>query len=201
MKMQLKVIKADGSLEAYLHTKVIGTIMKALGSGEGDITTAQHLAEVVTYFLYYNKKFEEVSSSEIFSIIKATLTASDYENAAVALSEHQFSRKLKRGRIEVVYVDIHELSDAELLCGDDEGDDEGDGEFAAKSRWDKSRIVAGLIETCDVAPQTARTIASMVEEKVLNMGITSLPVSLIKQLVWNDAALVLRAERQLQMVW
>jgi len=58
-----------------------------------------------------------------------------------------------------------------------------------------------LIETCDVRPQTARTIASMVEEKVLNMGITSVPVSLIKQLVWNDAALVLRAERQLQMVW
>ena len=199
MEMQLKVIKADGSLEAYLHTKVIGTIMKALGSGEGDITTAQRLAEVVTYFLYHNKKFVEISSSEIFSIIEATLSASDYENAAVALSEHHFTRKLKRGRIEVVSVDIHELSDAELLCS--EGDGDGEGDFAAKSRWDKSRIVAGLIETCNICPQTARTIASMVEEKVLNMGITSVPVSLINQLVWNDAALVLRAERQLQMVW
>ncbi len=193
MEMRLKVIKTYGGLEAYLHTKVIGTIMKALGSGEGDIATAQRLAEVVTYFLYHNKKFEEVSSSEIFSIIKATLTASDYENAAVALSEYNFTRILKRGRIEVVYVDIHELSDAELLCSD--------GDFAAKSRWDKSQIAADLIETCDIGPQTARTIASMVEEKVLNMGITSVPVSLIKQLVWNDAALVLRAERQLQMVW
>ena len=201
MEMQIKVIKADGSVEAYLHTKVIGTIMKALGSGEGDITTAQRLAEVVTYFLYYNKKSEEVSISEIFSIIKATLSASDYENAAVALSEHHFTRKLKRGRIEVVYVDIHELSDAELLCSEGDGGGDGEGDFAAKSRWDKSRIVADLIETYDMCPQTARTIASMVEEKVLNMGITSVPVSLLKQLVWNDAAMVLRAERQLQMVW
>ena len=192
MEMQLKVIKADGGVEAYLHTKVIGTICKAFGSDGGDISTAERLAEVVTYFLYHNKKFEEVSSNEIFSIIKATLTTSDYEDAAIALNEHRFIRKMKRNRIEVAAVDLHDLSDAELLCAD--------SEFIAKNRWNKSRITEGLIEKCDVAPQTARTIASMVEEKVFNMGITCVPVSLIEQLVWNDAALVLRAERQLRTV-
>jgi len=29
--MQIKVIKADGAAEEYLHTKVIGTINNALG--------------------------------------------------------------------------------------------------------------------------------------------------------------------------
>jgi hypothetical protein len=41
-------------------------------------------------------------------------------------------------------------------------------------------------------------IASMVEEKIFNIGITLVPASLIKQLVLGDAAAVLRAQRQLQ---
>jgi hypothetical protein len=40
----------------------------------------------------------------------------------------------------------------------------------------------------------------MVEEKIFNMGITSVSASLIKQLVLGDTATVLRAQRQLQTV-
>jgi hypothetical protein len=50
----------------------------------------------------------------------------------------------------------------------------------------------------DLCTQTARTIASMVEEKIFNMGISLVPSSLIKQLVLGDTAAVLRAEQQLQ---
>ena len=193
MKMQLKVIKRDGSIEEYFHTKVIGTISKVLGAvGEGGISTAERLAEVVTYFLYHNKKFEEVGSNEIFSIVKATLTTANYEKSAIALSEHYFCRKLKRCRIEVFSVDICELCDAELLF-------DGSG-FVDKGRWNKSQIIYDLVESYDICPQTARTIASMVEEKVFSMGITSVSTGLINQLVLSDAALVLRAERQLQMI-
>ncbi|MBA7672331.1 hypothetical protein ES703_80507 [subsurface metagenome] len=193
MKMQLKVIKADGSIEEYLHTKVIGTISNALGRiGQPDICVAEQLAEVVTYFLYHRQDRRAVSSSEIFSIIKAVLAATKYEETAVALSEHHFERKLKRSRIEVASIDIQELADAELLCKD--------GELDGRCRWDKSRIVKDLVTKHDVCRQTARMIASMVEEKIFNMGITLVPASLVKQLVLGDAAAVLQAQRQLQTV-
>ena len=192
-KAQLKVIKTDGSIEEYLHTKVIGTINNALaGVDQADICIAEELAEAVTYFLYHKEKRRSVTSGEIFSIVKAVLAATSYGEAAVALSEYHFDRKLKRSRIEVVSVDIQELADAKLLCKPEQSCD--------RSRWDKSRIVKELVTRHNVGQQTARTIASMVEEKIVNMGTTLVPASLIKQLVLSDTAAVLRAERQLQTV-
>jgi hypothetical protein len=40
----------------------------------------------------------------------------------------------------------------------------------------------------------------MVEEKVLNIGMTSVPAGLVKQLVLSDTAAFLHAQRQLQTV-
>ena len=193
VKIQLKVVKADGSVEEYLHTKVIGTISNALAHvGQADIHIAEHLAEVVTYFLYHKQKRRRVTSGEIFSIIKVVLTATKYEDAAIALTEHHFERKLKRSRIEVVSIDVQQLSDADMLSSVEQS--------ANRARWDKSRIVEDLVTKHDVSRQTARTIASMVEEKIFSMGLTLVPASLIKQLVLGDAAAVLRAQRQLQTV-
>jgi len=193
MQTQLKVIKEDGSVEEYLHTKVIGVICNALGEiGQADICIAEQLAEVVTYFLYRRQSRRSVTSNEVFSIIKAVLTATSYEDAAIALSEHHFERKLKRSRIEVVSIDIQELTDAELLAGAEQS--------SGRGRWDKSRIVEDLVTKYSLCRQTARTIAAMVEEKIFSMGITLVPASLIKQLVLGDTAAVLRAQRQLQTV-
>jgi transcriptional regulator NrdR family protein len=191
--MQLKVIKTDGSVEQYLHTKIIGTISNALGrAGRPDISVAEELAEVVTFFLYQKQNQRSVTSSEILSMIKAVLTSTKYEEAAVALSDHHFERKLKRSRIEVVSIDVEELADAELLCKTDNSN--------GRSRWDKSRIVKYLVEKYGISRQTARMIASMVEEQIFNMGLTLVPASLTKQLVLGDTAAVLRAQRQLQTV-
>jgi len=191
--MQLRVIKTDGSVEEYLHTKVVGTISNALGRiDHSDVHIAEELAEVVTYFLYHKRKPLVAGSSEILSIIEAVLTATGHEDAAAELSEHHFERRLKRSRVEVVAVDVQQLADADVLAAD--------GQTNSRSRWDKSRIVKDLMTKHKLSRQTARTIASMVEEKIFSMGISSVPVSLIKQLVLGDAAAVLRAERQLQTV-
>ena len=190
---QLKVIKADGSIEEYLHTKVMGSINNALGeTGQANIDIAEQFAEVVTFFLYNQYNRRTVTSGDIFSMIKVVLAATDYEEAAIALSEHHFERKLKRSRTEVVSIDIQDMTDAELLAGP--------GEPAGRSRWDKSRIVDDLIARYNLCRQTARMIAAMVEERVFNMGMTLVPSSLIKQLVLGEAASVLRAQRQLQTV-
>ena len=193
IQTQLKVIKADGSIEEYLHTKVMGTINNALGRiDQANIDVAEQFAEVVTFFLYNQYNRRAVTSGDIFSMIKVVLAATGYEDAAVALSEHYFERKLKRSRIEVVPIDVQDLTDAELLTGP--------GETAGRFRWDKSRIVGDLIAGHGVCRQTARTIAAMVEEKVFNVGMTLIPSSLIKQRVLGDTATVLRAQRQLQAV-
>jgi len=193
MQTQLKVIKEDGTVEEYLHTKVMGTLSNAMASaGQADMYVAEQLAEVVTYFLYHRQGNRDATSSEIFSMIKAVLTATQYDDAAIALTENHFQRRLKRSRIQVVPIDIQQLTDAELLTRSEEID--------GKSRWDKSRIVRDLVTEHDIRRQTARTIASMVEEKIFRMGMTIVPGSLIKQLVLGDAAAILRAQQQLQTV-
>jgi len=192
MQTQLKVKKQDGSIEEYLHTKVMGAISNALASvDEADIFTAEQLAEVVTFYLYQTPGRKDVTSSEILSVIKAVLTATGHDRAAIAFSECNYERRIKRSRVQVASIDVRELTDAQMLAAGDLID--------AKCRWDKSVIVRHLADKHGIDQQTARTIASMVEEKVFRMGMTLVPESLIKQLVLGDAAAVLRAREQLQL--
>ena len=114
MRTQLKVLKNDGSIEQYIHTKVIGTISSALSKvNRTNIYIAEQFADVVTYYLY-QKDTHSISSSEIFSIITAILTETGYEDAAEALNEYHYWRKFKRLRTEVISIDIQDLDDAQL---------------------------------------------------------------------------------------
>jgi transcriptional regulator NrdR family protein len=190
---QLKVVKADGAIEGYLHTKVVGSINNALGAiGEADIDIAEQFAEVVTFFLYHQQGRRCVNSSEILSMVKVVLASTGYEAAAAALSEGHFERKLKRSRTEVISIDLQDLADAEFFVGVEEA--------GIRCRWDKSQIVEDLIAERGVGRQAARMIAAMVEEKIFSMGMTRVPSSLIKQLVLGDTAAVLRAQEQLQTI-
>jgi len=193
VQTQLKVIKSDGSEEEYLHTKVIGTISNALSNiNQADVYIAEQFADVVTYYLYHRQNRRSATSSEILSIIKAVLTETGYDDAAILLSEHHFERQIKRSRIEVVPIDIQELNDAEMFTAAKE--------TGSRSRWDKSRIANDLVGKNHFSRHTARAIASMVEDRIFNMGISLVPTSLIKQLVLNEGASVLRAQRQMQTV-
>jgi hypothetical protein len=190
--MRLEVLKADGSIEEYFHTKVLGAISNALGCvSEADIAVAEQLAEVVTYFVYQRNGRDRIGSSEIFSMIKIVLESTGYEQSAVALAEHHHQRRMRRGRTEVASIDVAELGDAQVceLAGAE-----------LRSRWDKSRIVSDLVRKHGLDRQTARMIASMVEEKILGMGTALVPCSLVKQIVLNDTASVLKAQEQLAAV-
>lgn len=190
-KSQLIVIKSDGSEEEYLHTKVIGTISNALNNTTlADVYIAEQLSDVVTYYLYQQPNRRVVTSNEILSVIKAVLTATGYDEAAVRLSEYHFERKIKRSRVEVISIDIRKLTDARQLTGAKESGD--------RYRWDKSRIVDKLVVKNNLSRHAARAIASMVEDKIFNIGIPLVPTSLIKQLVLNETAAVLQAQEQLQ---
>jgi len=192
---KLMVIKADGTKEEYFHTKVIGTIANALAAtGRPDIHAAQEIADAVTFFLYRTAQPGDsqisIGTHEILSIIKTVLADTGFEPAAEAISEHHFERKLKRCRVEVVRGKLDKLSDAEELyaeCSEQ-----------PRSKWDKSLIVEYLVAKHRLHRQTARAVASMVEEKIFNLGLPLVPAGLIKQLVLSDAAAVIRAQNQLQ---
>ena len=191
--MPMKVIKSDGMVEEYFHTKVIRTISHALSRVDvADMEVAEQLAEVVTYYLYKEKRCCTVTSGEVFSMILAVLTATDHERAACSLSDYHLERRLRRNRIEVVGVDVRDLADAEALCFG--------GMEAGRCPWNKSRIVDGLIEKYRLSRQTARTVASLVEERVFAMNLSAVPASLVTQLVLADTAAVMAADRQLEAV-
>ena len=188
-KKQLIVTKADSTCEPYMHTKIIGTIFNALAcTAQPDTFMAQNLAEVVTYYIYSSLNEKFIASNLIFSIIKATLASADYQHAAAALEDHHCRRKIRRSRTFVAPVDISRFSDASVLCS---------GENFSSIPWEKGTIVSDLMRKQKINRQTARTIASMVEEKIFQMALTLVPTSLINQLVWADTAKVTRAHAQL----
>jgi transcriptional regulator NrdR family protein len=172
--MQLKVIKTDGSIEDYLHTKIIGTISNALSSSGHDSTFAsEQLADAITYYLYNNNSAGTVSSSEIYSMIQAMLSTTGYDDAALVLNNYHFTRELMRHRTEVI-------------------DKQG-----VLTNWNKSQIVNDLAVAKEMDRSTARTIASMVEEKVLRIGISKVPRSLVRELVEIETKAMLYAQEQL----
>lgn len=188
MNKQLQVIKADGTTEEYLHTKVIGTINNALAAaGRPDMMMAEDLAEVVTYYLYRKPEQREVSSNEILAMIKAVLVATGHEAAAMALGEHMLDRRLKRARTEVLALDVQSFHDVEDLSRN----------APQRMPWDKARIVSDLTVESGMSRQTARAVAAQVEERVFKMGMSQVPRSLIKQLVLGEAAVMLRAQKEL----
>jgi hypothetical protein len=191
-KARVKVLKADGSSEDYLHTKVLATFNNCLAAlGQSDIKVAEEFADVITYHLY-KQKVHSVASGEIFTMIKGVLCSTGFEEAAEILSTHQSSRSLMRGRIEVLSVDVRNLSSAEDAYKNDGQNSPG--------RWNKSRIVSDLVTKYKLERQLARTIAGAVEEKILNLRLRRLSTELIKQIVLGETAAMLHAHRQLQNV-
>ncbi|OQA03135.1 MAG: hypothetical protein BWY69_00638 [Planctomycetes bacterium ADurb.Bin401] len=165
--MQLEVIKADGSQEPYLHTKVIATFVNAfVEPAEKNTFLASQLAESVTFYLYNNHGSDTVTSSEIFSIIKAVLSSTGFDFAAQIISEHHCRRNLLRSRVQVVKKSPGSDNIAENTVA-----------------WNKSKIISDLIAEHNLDSATARTIASLVEEKILNSGFNLVPTDFIKFLM------------------
>jgi len=180
--VQLQVIKADGSKEPYLHTKVIATFVNAfVEPAEKNTFLASQLAESVTYYLYNSRNSETITSSEIFSIIKAVLSSTGFDFAAQVIAEHNHRRNLLRSRIQVV-AKAGSLRIAEL---------------ANQSQpWNKSKIINSLITEQNFDQASARTIASLVEEKILDSGFHLIPADFVKFLVEWLMQSFMNAEQQ-----
>jgi len=180
VNMQIRVLKADGQIEPYLHTKVLGTFHNALAlAGDSTLFAADQMAEAVTFYLYAHKPVGPIPTDEIHRMIESVLTATGFVRAAEALDDYRLKRRLKRRRVEVI----------------GEADPDGGRET---TEWSKKRLAESLVRTYRVDALTARAIAGAVEEKVLAMNVTRLGTSLLRQLILGDMETFLEAGRQLQ---
>lgn len=177
--MQIQVQKADHTTEPFQHTKVLATFHLALSlSGQGDLYTAEQLAEAVTFYVYRRAE-RQVASEEICLMVLAILRDTGCGRAAEVLNRHRLERQLQRKRIEVLY---------------------GQNGSTVTAAWDKSRLVEELMRAFRLARPMARVIAGSVEEKVLRMGITRVSRGLLNELIAADCEAMRRAEEQLQAV-
>lgn len=178
--MQIRVIKADGNVEPYLHTKVLGSFHYALAmTADAPLFAAEQMAEAVTFYLYRHKPVGTISTDEIHLMIESVLSATGFAHAAEGLNRYRLRRKLKRRRIEVV--------------GDSTRDNDG-----CTEEWNKSRLAASLMRTYQIDTLAARAIAGSVEEKVIGMNVIRLRKSLLRQLILGDMECLLDARQQLE---
>ena len=170
--MQIRITKADGSTEAYLHTKVLGSLHRAMVAVQSDcLETAQMLSDSVTYFLYRRFKGEILTTDQIHQMILTVLEGAGFTAGAEALRAHRLDRRLQRRRVSVI-----------------------DSERPA---WNKGLIVQDLIEHYRIEAALARAIAGLVEEKILRMGAAHIRKGLIRHLVMTDMEDLLEAHHEL----
>lgn len=180
--MKIWVLKTDGSTEPYLHTKVMAAFHNAMCAiHESSLSTAEQLAEAVTFHLYHNHSVHSttVSSDEIYLLIKSVLCSTGFADAAEALSQHRLQRKIQRKRLVVLGEESPILDDCAL------------------AGWDKAKIVQSLIQKKNMDRLIARAIAASVEDKVFRMGMSKISRSLIYELVQQDTRDILDAQKQL----
>lgn len=183
--MQIKVLKKDGSTEKYAHTKVLWTLNNAMVlTDQPNIFAAEQFAEAITFYFYQEKEQTTVTSDEIHLMVQSVLNATGYDNAAQALNNYRINRRIRRNRV---------------IVADGEQSDQPDDSICESAKWNKSVIARDLVEQDGLEMEIARAIASTVEEKVLNLGLSRVGKKLIKQLVINDKTAMLRAEKSLQM--
>lgn len=170
--MQIRITKADGSTEAYLHTKVLGSLHRAMAAVQSDsLEAAQMLSDSITYFLYQRFEGATLTTDQLHQMALTVLEGAGYVNAGESLSAHRLNRQLQRRRVRVV-----------------------DSQWPA---WDKSFIVKDLIERYQIDKTLSRAIAGSVEEKILRMGAAHIRKGLIRHLVVTDMEDLLEAHHEL----
>ncbi len=176
--MQLKVIKSDSSTESYAHTKVLRSLNNALAAaGEPNIFAAEQFAEAITFYFYKNHENGRITSDEIHLMAQTVLSATGNDQAAKLLKEHRLRRRIRRGRLEVI--------------------DRSNGSLP--ERWDKGRIINKLREQ-GVKCELARTIASSVEEKILNIDTSRVTKNIVHEFVETETESMLQAQRNLELI-
>jgi len=188
--MHLRVRKSDGGTEAYLHTKVMGTIAAALGEcGCYQEGASEQLAEAITFYIRRQYGQAPVNTDEIHAMILAVLTDTGFEEAAGVLFEHRLMRQIRRQRLEVIRLPATGTRQARRPFTPTESPVRCDP-------WNKTVIVWDL-QKQGHSYAMARMVAGQVEDKILRLGCRRVLPELIRGLVRNELWQMQQAEKAL----
>jgi ribonucleoside-triphosphate reductase len=188
------VRKRDGRLVKFDQSKIADAIFKAARAVGGENRVlAEELAGVVTMFLEKNYADAPPHIEDIQDTVEKVLIEMGHARTAKAYILYRDRRARIREVLQVrkpVRVK-NNSTDISLLVGNKSNDE--------LTPWNKERIKDALEIEADLEPVLAAEIASDVEKRVLDSGLTRISTSLIRELVDNELferGLTARLERQ-----
>ncbi len=173
--------KRDGRVVAFNKEKISKAIFKAAQAvGGEDRLLAEELANAVVLFL--RKKFEnEVPGIEqIQDIVEKVLIETGHAKTAKAYILYREKRRRIRTNLKVRKKVRKQSNSTDLsLLVTPLAKDE-------ILNWDKGRIALALQKEANISEDVALEIASGVEKRVFNSGLTRISTALIRELVDNE---------------
>lgn len=172
-----QVKKRDGRIVEFDKSKIADAIFKAAQAvGGEDRMLADELAEAATLFL--GKKFgaQIPSIEEIQDVVEKVLIETGHAKTAKAYILYREKRAKSRESLKVrkkqkAKADVTDLSLLVTPLAKDE-----------ISGWQKAKIIQALIKEAGLEPALANEIASGVEQKIFESGISQISTTLIKSL-------------------
>lgn len=176
----MKVRKRDGRLEPFDQMKIANAINKAAESvGFKEELLSEELASVVTLFLEKEFSSEGIAPiTEIQDMMERVLMETGHAEIARAFILFRERRERMKKIIEV-----READPENTIPGRVEVDS---GARDTISSWSKGRIISALMMEGGLPVELASEIASEVEERVFQSGLTRISSSLIRELVDNE---------------
>lgn len=173
--------KRDGRIVVFNKQKISDAIFKAATAvGGEDRLLADELANAVVLFLKKQYTNQHPDIEQIQDIVEKVLIETGHAKTAKAYILYREKRRQTRNSLKVrkkvnsksnstdLALLVTPLSKDEIL------------------NWDKGRIALALQKETGISEDVALDVASSVEKKVFNSGITQISTSLIRELVDND---------------
>jgi len=175
------VIKRDGRTVPFDQSKIANAIFKAAQAvGGDDRVLAEELAAMVTMFLERNFADRPPQIEEIQDTVEKVLIETGHARTAKAYILYRDKRARIRQALTVRKPVRRSTNSTDIaLLVNTETQDKLDV-------WDKQKIARALEVEADLSPQLARDIASTVERRVMDSGLTRISTGLIRELVDNE---------------
>ncbi len=173
--------KRDGRIVVFDKAKISNAIFRAAQSvGGEDKLLADELANAVVLFLEKEYKDKVPGIEQIQDIVEKVLIETGHAKTAKAYILYRDRRSKIRNSLKVRkrVKGRSNSTDLALLVTPSAKDD--------ILTWDKGRIALALQKEAGISEDIAMEIASSVEKKVFNSGMTQISTSLIRELVDNE---------------
>jgi len=175
------VRKRDGQLVRFDRGKIADAIFAAAKAvGGEDRALADELSGVVCLFLQRRFGTDIPGIEDIQDMVEKVLIETGHAKTAKAyiLYRQKRSEQRARTRVRKQIQEDSDSTDTQLLV-----DPASRAEYF---NWEKTRIAQALVKEAEISEAEAREIASVVERRIFNSGISRISTSLIRELVDNE---------------